>query len=359
MGNKQNLVVTTTIAAVLTGLLIATYNNVNLTFGQTAYLDAYKGAAVSDSEIDGTIGTEWDDAGHYTDVAIDPDGQYAEVWIKHDGTNLYIAIKFTADSGDPWLALQLGTSGCMDSEADVAIFGHNDLEPNGYSDAYFSGMSIVADTTQNGVGAISVGSENLVTVELKKPLSSGDSAGNDIAWTEGNEYSIVIAWDSNGGGSSGGATNHSSGTTPTAKTILIDPNPLPQVTPENNPPIADFDYTITEFIVEFKDYSRDPDGDSLTYLWKFGDGTTSTLTNPTHTYSDMGKYTVTLTVTDDKGGTDTVSKTILVPTTEQRMRLWVFQVAVIAVAIAFVSFAAVGIARRIEAKKEGGKHGFT
>lgn len=35
-----------------------------------------------------------------------------------------------------------------------------------------------------------------------------------------------------------------------------------------------------------------------TYLWDFGDGTTSTLQNPTHTYTSTGPYTVTLTVMD-------------------------------------------------------------
>ncbi len=35
------------------------------------------------------------------------------------------------------------------------------------------------------------------------------------------------------------------------------------------------------------------------YLWNFGDGGTSTAVNPVHTYSDSGKYTVTLTATND------------------------------------------------------------
>lgn len=35
-----------------------------------------------------------------------------------------------------------------------------------------------------------------------------------------------------------------------------------------------------------------------TYLWKFGDSTESTSAFPTHTYSEAGEYTVTLTVTD-------------------------------------------------------------
>jgi PKD repeat protein len=46
--------------------------------------------------------------------------------------------------------------------------------------------------------------------------------------------------------------------------------------------------------------SIDPDGGSLKYLWDFGDGTTSTQANPTHTFSGTGilSFTVTLTVTD-------------------------------------------------------------
>jgi glucose/arabinose dehydrogenase len=42
--------------------------------------------------------------------------------------------------------------------------------------------------------------------------------------------------------------------------------------------------------------SNDPDGDPLSYLWTFGDGTTSTEANPTKTYPDKGVYTVRLTV---------------------------------------------------------------
>jgi len=40
-------------------------------------------------------------------------------------------------------------------------------------------------------------------------------------------------------------------------------------------------------------------GDYTMSLWNFGDGITSTLTNPTHTYTTTGTYTVTLTVGDE------------------------------------------------------------
>jgi glucose/arabinose dehydrogenase len=44
--------------------------------------------------------------------------------------------------------------------------------------------------------------------------------------------------------------------------------------------------------------SSDPDGDPITFHWDFGDGTTSTDPNPTKTYSNVGAYTVQLTVSD-------------------------------------------------------------
>lgn len=52
----------------------------------------------------------------------------------------------------------------------------------------------------------------------------------------------------------------------------------------------------------FSDKSIDP----KTWNWDFGDGTTSTIKNPTHTYNSTGIYTVTLIVTN-KGCADTLT----------------------------------------------------
>ena len=40
------------------------------------------------------------------------------------------------------------------------------------------------------------------------------------------------------------------------------------------------------------------------YFWDFGDGGTSTLPNPTYTYTTQGTYDVTLTITTSSGCTD-------------------------------------------------------
>ena len=60
--------------------------------------------------------------------------------------------------------------------------------------------------------------------------------------------------------------------------------------------------------------SFDPDGDPLTYLWNFGDGTTSTLPNPVTAYTVFGEYLVTLTVTDSQGQTSQTFLRIVVGT---------------------------------------------
>jgi len=46
-----------------------------------------------------------------------------------------------------------------------------------------------------------------------------------------------------------------------------------------------------------------------TYAWDFGDGNTSTEDNPRHSYKSDGDYTVTLKVTDDRGGTADYERT--------------------------------------------------
>ena len=80
----------------------------------------------------------------------------------------------------------------------------------------------------------------------------------------------------------------------------------------NIPPTADFSYTTADLIATFTDQSTDPDGSIASWNWDFGDGVTSTEQNPTHTYETSGTYTVTLTVTDDQGATDSVSKDVTV-----------------------------------------------
>ncbi|NKF21079.1 PKD domain-containing protein [Solimonas marina] len=60
--------------------------------------------------------------------------------------------------------------------------------------------------------------------------------------------------------------------------------------------------------------SADPDGDALQYVFDFGDGTTTSGSSATasHVYDSVGSYTVTLGVSDGRGGSDSAQRTISV-----------------------------------------------
>jgi glucose/arabinose dehydrogenase len=67
--------------------------------------------------------------------------------------------------------------------------------------------------------------------------------------------------------------------------------------------------------------SSDPEGGALTYAWDFGDGTTSTQANPSHTYTGTGQRTVTLTVTDPAGRSAAATVVISVGNTAPKVTL--------------------------------------
>ncbi|MBW1939546.1 MAG: S8 family serine peptidase [Deltaproteobacteria bacterium] len=82
---------------------------------------------------------------------------------------------------------------------------------------------------------------------------------------------------------------------------------------ENYPPTASFTYTCSGLTCEFDaSGASDPDGDGTitAYSWDFGDDKTGTGKTTTHLYAGSGGYTVTLTVTDDGGLTDSSLQTV-------------------------------------------------
>jgi thermitase len=84
------------------------------------------------------------------------------------------------------------------------------------------------------------------------------------------------------------------------------------VTEPLSPPVAAFDAAPrvgkAPLTVNFADHST---GNIANWLWQFGDGLTSTLQTPTHTYQLTGAFSVTLSVTGP-GGTNTLTKSAFI-----------------------------------------------
>lgn len=81
-------------------------------------------------------------------------------------------------------------------------------------------------------------------------------------------------------------------------------------TATNQAPSASFDMACGGTDCAFSDRSSDPDGTIVSRTWEFGDGGTSSQSNPSHTYVTAGNYNVTLTVTDDTGAQGSASQTV-------------------------------------------------
>jgi serine protease len=78
-------------------------------------------------------------------------------------------------------------------------------------------------------------------------------------------------------------------------------------------PTASFSFTTNGLTVNFTDTSTDSGGTIGSHSWNFGDGTSSTATNPSHTYAAAGTYSVSETVTDSVSGkSSTATKSVTV-----------------------------------------------
>ena len=105
------------------------------------------------------------------------------------------------------------------------------------------------------------------------------------AFTEKKAYTVTLV-----------VTDAQAGATTVTKTISVG----------NEPPVATITIPATAKVAEQVTFGAtvtdadQPEGTAFTYAWDFGDGTTSTVANPTHTYNAAGTFTVSLVVTDDK-----------------------------------------------------------
>lgn len=124
---------------------------------------------------------------------------------------------------------------------------------------------------------------------------SEEAQPDPVVYKQAGEYTVTLtAWGADG----------NRATVKKIVTVLAD----------NVLPTADFSYAPMMVNVgdevTFTDKSSDSDGEIVSRKWTFPDGSTSTDASPTYTFSAQGMFRVTLTVTDNRGGESSVTKSI-------------------------------------------------
>jgi PKD repeat protein len=211
---------------------------------------------------------------------------------------------------------------------DQSFAGGNSAQQHTYTQP---GTYTVTLTVRDNAGATGSVSQT-VTVEAPSPppnvppipsfttTCSGLTCSFDAGTSSDIDGTIASYSWSFGDGSAGSGANpiHSyggSGTYSASLTVTDNAGAsatvTKAVTATNLPPTAAFTVTCTALRCSL-DASGSADGDGwiTRFDWSFGDGSSGVGKTPTHDYPKAGSYTVTLTVTDNTGGTSVASQRI-------------------------------------------------
>ena len=209
-----------------------------------------------------------------------------------------------------------------DYNGDTTLSGGG-AAPSPYGDIAFTNMPYVADLgascganfVSNSLDGYSIvgGHEYAETLTDQNP--AGGWVNNTGSSFTGQENGDECAWISSGQGaaalvafSTGSFAMQSTWSNDTNRCDISHPIVSGSGSGGGGTPTANFTYSASGLTVSFTDTSTDSGGTIGSHAWTFGDGGTSSATNPTHTYAAGGTYSVTETVTDSGNGS-TSSKT--------------------------------------------------
>jgi PKD repeat protein len=179
-----------------------------------------------------------------------------------------------------------------------------------------SGTAAANYTVQLVPGSLSItGASLMITVNnatraygAANPTFSGTTTGAVNGDTFTVNYTTVATASSSVGGYAINATV--SGANLANYSLTVNPGTL---TITALPPVANVGGPYTGTAGAAMNFtgsaSNDPQGETLSYAWNFGDGITGTGVAPTHIYASSGTYTVSLQVTNTSGLTGSASTT--------------------------------------------------
>jgi subtilase family serine protease len=203
---------------------------------------------------------------------------------------------------EPKPSWQTAWTGARRGVADVAFDG----DPN-------SGAKIIVNGASTQVGGTSLSSPLFVGAWTRVIAAKGTAvgfAGPLIYQLPTGTFHDIVS------GNNGGSTAAAGYDLASGRGSMIISSLLANVGGggggTNQPPVANFSFVTSALVATFTDASTDSDGTISSRSWNFGDGGTSTATNPSHTYAAQGTYTVTLQVTDNGGATNTKTSSVTV-----------------------------------------------
>ncbi len=233
----------------------------------------------------------------------------------------YVILSPTGTHPDGFNTPSGGFCAWHDYNGDTTLSGGG-AAPSPYGDIAFTNMPYVADLGAScGANFVSNSHDGYSIVgghEYAETLTDQNPAGGWVNNTgssfTGQENGDECAWISSGQGASA-LVAFSTGSFAMQSTWSNDTNRCDISHPivsgsggGGGTPTANFTYSASGLTVSFTDTSTDSGGTIGSHAWTFGDGRTSSATNPTHTYAAGGTYSVTETVTDSGNGA-TSSKT--------------------------------------------------
>ncbi len=191
-----------------------------------------------------------------------------------------------------------------------------------------AGQYTVTLTVTDNVGGEGTVSQEVLVESVSAPVASIETVvtGRSIAVDGSGSTSVngditAYEWDFDDGTTATGATaDHTYGDdgTYTVQLTVTDASGATSTTSapieiSNALPAAEFTSSVNGLEATFDaTASSDPDGTVTGYAWSFGDGATATGATAEHTYAEAGDQEVSLTVTDNSGGTNSITRTVTV-----------------------------------------------